>query len=106
MFIVIQGRQYRLTFKHEVFSEPAPRHDGGAAQAITRCMISPQSSSNMSWMAPLAMGEAFCSVEDPFCRATGRKVALARALRKLFSDKGARRDAWGQYLGQTGILTR
>lgn len=47
----------------------------------------------------LAVGEAKCSESDQFCRETGRKVSLTRALedRELFPLE-ARRAIWTQYL--------
>lgn len=47
-------------------------------------------------MEPIKNGLAWCSVKDNFCRAKGRKVSLARAI-KIF-DKPVRAEIWKAYL--------
>lgn len=51
----------------------------------------------------LTHGYAFCSTKDQFCKETGRKVALAHAL-KFFTvlDKADRTNIWREYHARTG----
>lgn len=47
---------------------------------------------------PTTSGSAFCHPKDQFVRATGRKMAIGRALRWLFPDNKAIRTAlWADY---------
>ena len=46
----------------------------------------------------LACGHAKCSLQDNFCRRTGRKLALERALRKHKFDKADRAALWAVVL--------
>lgn len=43
------------------------------------------------------IGMAWCSQSDQFCRRTGRKVALARAMKEAGWDKATRREVWDKY---------
>lgn len=55
----------------------------------------------------VGVGMAVCHPMDNFCRATGRKRALADALhtltRKLLLDKKARTAVWAEYNIQCGF---
>ena len=42
------------------------------------------------------VGKAQCAPEDNFCKATGRKISLTRALSTV--DKAERSDIWDAYL--------
>ena len=43
-------------------------------------------------------GIAICSKNDNFCRNTGRKIALGRALQKLYpDDRSKRKPFWDAY---------
>lgn len=42
-----------------------------------------------------SLGVAVCHPNDPFCRATGRKIALARAIKHL--DREIRTQIWKAY---------
>jgi len=44
------------------------------------------------------VGWAHCSKQDQFCKETGRKVALARAVKPL--DKATRKRVWEAYFGR------
>ena len=50
-----------------------------------------------------SIGSAVCSKDDNFCRATGRKIALTRALQNY--PREFRREVWQAYhkRGQNGI---
>ncbi len=46
----------------------------------------------------LAVGETLCSQNDNFCRETGRKISLARALKELYpTQKEKRAEFWAEY---------
>ncbi len=49
----------------------------------------------------LAKGEAFCSLEDNFSRAKGRKLATARCIMGLW-DEETRKAFWGVYVDKFG----
>jgi hypothetical protein len=46
---------------------------------------------------PFAMATVVCSLKDNFCRATGRVLALTRALSKSFFGRGDRAAIWDAY---------
>ena len=47
-------------------------------------------------------GLATCAAKDMFCKATGRKVALARALKARGYHKAWRTAFWAAYFTQAG----
>lgn len=47
-------------------------------------------------------GVAKCSPRDQFAKATGRKLALARALRTLGVQRDVRRGVWQAYFDKVG----
>jgi hypothetical protein len=47
----------------------------------------------------VCFGEANCVPTDNFCRATGRKLALTRALKQADFDYDARKAIWAAYWG-------
>lgn len=56
---------------------------------------------------PKGQGLAYCAATDQFVRATGRKVALGRALRNLYPmEIGKRRNVWRAYFLATNDLTK
>ena len=57
----------------------------------TRCMIKKGDK-------VLAVGEALCGGNDSFCKETGRKISMARALKELFpAQKEKRAEFWNAY---------
>lgn len=63
----------------------------------TRIIAEVYSKASIGWDL-VASGVSTCSVNDPFNRATGRKVALAKALASL--PKPTRAIAWRAYFGR------
>ena len=61
------------------------------AEKVTDCMID-----------NLFSGRSYCTPQDQFCRATGRKIALARALRNINVNKDMRRQIWKEYFKAIG----
>jgi hypothetical protein len=66
MVAIIDQHKFRLNFTH--------------TQTATRCEIQRQSSVFDSEWATIAVGTAVCHKFDNFCKETGRKVSLRRAL--------------------------
>jgi len=48
----------------------------------------------------ISTGCTFCSYQDTFCKETGRKISMTRALNRLFRSKEARRLFWEEYFGR------
>jgi hypothetical protein len=79
------GKEYNVCFRHY-----------RKAVAGTRCII---------WMGDKywVTGDAFLSEEDQFCRRVGRKVALAKALKKMNMTKEMRKTrVWDAYFAVHG----
>ena len=59
---------------------------------ITMCTISYEDS-----QVPPIIGYAERGKKDSFCKDTGRKISLARALKLFTSDKEYRKEIWEAY---------
>jgi len=46
---------------------------------------------------PVGSGEAICHFTDQFCKETGRKISLARAMRNALLTKETRTLIWDEY---------
>jgi hypothetical protein len=83
--IEIDEVEYKFSFKHHQDAEP---------HAYTACYVVKDNTKGISfnyyaWLHP----------HDRYCRETGRKVALTKALKDLFPDnKAARAAVWNMYL--------
>ena len=78
------GQRFRIWFKYE-HSRTAPRE--------TICLIDLVGEDKT-----FAAGSAVCSASDQFCKETGRKIALTRALFSAAeNNKGFRTAAWEAY---------
>ena len=86
------GEQYRITFSHnEIYPLPT---DQSVLVRGTRCDFK-------RGAMPIGLygnGYSYCHPNDNFCRETGRKLALARALRVHI--RPFRTAAWKAYLGK------
>lgn len=69
-------------------------HDSDAEGRFTLVTVAEVDKENPLNIFPLN-GEAFCHPTDQFRRSTGRKVALARALKSL--DRATRTQIWNAY---------
>jgi hypothetical protein len=49
------------------------------------------------------VGFAWCAYQDEFVKATGRKIALARAMQNLGLPRETRQAIWFQYLDRIGV---
>lgn len=86
------NHHYRITFGYP--DVPA----GESRQTV--CTISvAEPGANPPW-TPLARDVRRTHPKDNFCKETGRKLALARAISSLPWDKDARRSAWTSYLNR------
>ena len=86
----LAGEEFNVHFHH--FS-----HSG---QLRTQCLIVNANEPEKNY-GPYAS----CSLGDNFCRATGRKIALARAIRGLFNREG-RKAFWESYWKERRKVTQ
>lgn len=86
---------YKVTFAHIASKK---------YKMVTMCNIW---KINKGWIFPedewanLNYGLAKCGVNDNFCKETGRKIALSRAL-KCIDDKEVRTAIWNAYFVRDG----
>lgn len=64
---------------------------GPEFKRLTRCIIDNSASGD------IVVGVARCSIRDQFCRDTGRKVALANALKNGKFSRAERQNFWDAY---------
>ena len=86
MHFKINGIEYSIIFKHET-KNVRDRH--------TYCIIELSENRQI-----LVEEDAYCHPNDNFCKETGRKLALARALKALGVPVEFRREAWLCYLNR------
>lgn len=100
---------WHVTFRHTQFTDDEGMimpvtielENGHAAVIVgmTGCQIEHENKS------PSYGDAAYCHVTDTYCRNTGRKIALARALHKGFGgedNRDIRRMFWKQYFETRG----
>lgn len=83
------GKTYRIWFKH--FNKP---------NHVRRTECSILEETGPKELYELISDDAICADEDQFCRATGRKLSLGRALIRLTKDRAFRHTAWMAYLNR------
>lgn len=75
------GREVKILFQHDQGCEHEHEHDNGLSYDVSRghtvcwLMTGPRETEQ-----EIGKGIAYCSVEDNFCRETGRRFSLARAI--------------------------
>lgn len=79
MKVILKNKPYRVSFKHNGFDDSQD----------TLCVIRDEDGEIAG------IGQAFLNPLDNFCKATGRRVSLKRAL-EGFSNE-SRRTVWTQY---------
>ena len=97
MKFTYNGKTYRIGFKH--FNKPG---------ALRRTECSIYEEVGPKEYIELESNDSFCSDGDPkkgipadnFCKATGRKLALGRALTHMSTDRMFRHTAWMAYLNR------
>ena len=87
----IDGTEYTVHFRHQQLREPVPWGE--------RLIRGRTSASVENQGEEVGFGMARCSAGDIFCRETGRKLAMARALKDL--DKPVRTAIWQAYFQRT-----
>lgn len=96
--IDILGKPAKLWFSHAVCPKVVAAPNG--ARFVFRnvrqtvCMVVDPADH------ALAHGEAICAEGDNFCKNTGRKIALSRAIRNY--DKPTRKKIWDAYFKARG----
>lgn len=68
------------------------QHLVDAKQPKTRCIVTQE-----DVIEPLSIGESRLKEGDTYCKETGRKISLTRALSGLNLDKAQRAEIWEQY---------
>ena len=48
----------------------------------------------------IGIGVSYCTINDVFCKETGRKIALTRAIAESFIPKTERKKIWEVYLNR------
>jgi hypothetical protein len=100
MIFKLGNYTYKVTFAH---IKPRPKQ--GQYKMVTMCNVwkynpipygeSIEGTDSKDWLN-LNYGMAKCGLKDNFCKETGRKIALTRALR-YFDDKEIRTAIWNAY---------
>ncbi len=87
MRVTLDGQQYRIGFRYDALSP-----------TVTDAFLLDEAG------VVLTGGRAWCHEKDNFCKETGRKLALTRAIKDL--PKEQRKLVWGAYLNRkAGIAT-
>ena len=81
---MIFTEKHRITWQHDIHSS------GGQ----TICYIEDKEAKTTFFAS------AFCSENDQYCKETGRKISLTRALKQTNFDKGQRKEVWETYLNR------
>lgn len=89
--ITIDGLEYKISFMH---SKLVPNSLWPQAKAMTVCYLS-IGEPTVDWIS-----FALCSKKDNFCKETGRKVSLARALQAAGLTYGERKQIWEAYFNR------
>jgi hypothetical protein len=79
--VTVDGVELNIDFRHSCISGPP----------VTFCTVWAQTGQ----VPRFRCGSAYCSIRDQFCRATGRKLALTRAVADL--PKHVRKAIWDGY---------
>ena len=91
MRITVNGTPHQVDFRHLHFMSTGRRY-------ATQCWLDAVPRPKGEWLPPT--GQALCSRKDTFRKATGRKVALARALKAKGYHKAWRTAFWVAYFTQ------
>lgn len=101
MKVELGGKRYRIGFRHQ--TQPVPQGFGMtfSKQLLDRhtlCTLRDENGEIVN------VGRAFLNPQDNFCKATGRRLALKRAI-EYFSYED-RKDIWEQYFREHTDLKR
>ena len=88
--------KYNVYFRYRPVPDRKYDKDHTVPLRSTQCYITALDKEQDAYLT-LAVGETVQSRQDNFCRATGRKIALARALAVLTNDRELRKSFWDAY---------
>lgn len=92
----LNGEELALTFKHNRYDAAMNFAQGRPVSAVTYAWIyGLDSTGRMNRQDVRAAGMAFCSVMDNFCKESGRRVALSKAVSRW--PREIRKSVFGQY---------
>lgn len=95
-YIVHLNYEFTLVEDRKVPTAVTARvHEGPCVREIENCATDDPTQGPCTKAADT--GRAYCHPKDQFVRATGRKVALGRALRNLTDSKARRAELWADY---------
>jgi len=92
-----QGSSVNMRFQHAVYQREIPMSKqmiGSRACICNLKLVHPDESEE------LYIGIAKCHENDNYCRETGRKISLTRAMQNSTLSKHERRLVWEAYLGR------
>jgi hypothetical protein len=87
--IAVPGTTIRFSFAHSLMTPEAP------VKAMTDCTLQLGEDADS-----VVDGYAFCAKSDNFCKETGRKVSLARALQAAELPRDLRKAVWQAYFNR------
>jgi len=101
----VGSTKYNVYFRYRPVPDKKYDKDHTVPLRSTQCYIEAVDVSKIDTNNPdekpgyfvVAHGETVQSRQDNFCRATGRKIALARALANLTHDRELRKAFWDAY---------
>lgn len=93
----LNGEELALTFKHNRYDEPKDYlAQGRPVSGVTYAWIyGIDEKGKMNRGDPRAAGMAFCSIKDNFCKETGRRTALSKAVSRW--PREVRKQVFGIY---------
>ena len=84
----MKTNDYVIKWNHIYVDPSAPSTGAGCFNTV--CVLSEENK-------PFGYGVAICSHKDNFCKDTGRKISLARALKNANIPKEERKSIWEVY---------
>lgn len=104
MTLDVNGRAWQIEWDHARFPPRPLMLPSGRetwVHGATTCMIVPADAVDPDdILAAGYLGVAWCSAEDAFVKATGRKIALTEALQSWGITREQRREVWDAYHGR------
>ncbi len=91
MRVVTDDGTYRVMFKHERY---------GCSRATTCSLMKDVSVGHGLLRTRVSFGLAQCHTGDNYCKETGRKIALTRALASAGFSKPLRTQVWKAYFAR------
>ena len=98
--VTVDDKEYGIVWWHNRWEQD--RHDVEVIQPSTRAYTECALTDN--WLTTKGYGLALCSWSDNFCRKTGRKLSLQRALLNSDFTEQQRQQVWEQVLAINGLV--